>query len=166
MSRESQAIVAQRRQLGAALATFRQAAEWSQAQVGTETDYDRTSINKIEHGHQLPDRPFWQAVDRLLQAQGALVKQYDDLVANKRSYAEGHRRSSRAHHQEDAQRLRRAGQPIVPASLRAADNDFAGSTAPRSYSAGVAAGGSQAPVVNSWVRTAKLSRPHLVAVDR
>ncbi len=31
---------------------------------------------------------------------------------------------------------------------------------------GVAAGGSQAPVVNSWVRTAKLSRPHLVAVDR
>jgi pyoverdine/dityrosine biosynthesis protein Dit1 len=36
----------------------------------------------------------------------------------------------------------------------------------RSYSAGVAAGGSQAPVVNSWVRTAKLSRPHLVAVDR
>lgn len=35
-----------------------------------------------------------------------------------------------------------------------------------SYSAGVAAGGSQAPVVNSWVRTAKLSRPHLVAVDR
>src|SRR6185437_8605793 len=31
---------------------------------------------------------------------------------------------------------------------------------------GVAAGGSQAPVVNSWVRMAKLSRPHLVAVDR
>jgi hypothetical protein len=31
---------------------------------------------------------------------------------------------------------------------------------------GVAVVGSQAPVVNSWVRTAKLSRPHLVAVDR
>jgi transcriptional regulator with XRE-family HTH domain len=130
MSREPEAIMAQRRQLGAALATFRQAAEWSQAQVGTKTDYDRTSINKIEHGHQLPDRPFWQAVDRLLQAEGALVKHYDDLVAKKRKYAEGQRRSSRAHHQEDAQRLRRAGQPIVPASLCAADNDFAVSTTP------------------------------------
>jgi hypothetical protein len=31
---------------------------------------------------------------------------------------------------------------------------------------GAAVGGSQAPVVNSWVRTSKLSRPHLVAVDR
>ena len=31
---------------------------------------------------------------------------------------------------------------------------------------GSAAGGSQGPVVNSWVRTSKLSWPHLVAVDR
>ena len=37
---------------------------------------------------------------------------------------------------------------------------------PRSYSAGWAAGGSQAPVVNSCSRTSRLSRPHLVAVDR
>jgi len=36
----------------------------------------------------------------------------------------------------------------------------------RSYSAGWAAGGSQAPVVNSCSRTSRLSRPHLVAVDR
>ena len=31
---------------------------------------------------------------------------------------------------------------------------------------GVGVGGSQAPVVNSWVRTSWVSRPHLVAVDR
>jgi hypothetical protein len=38
---------------------------------------DRTSINKIEHGQQLPDRPFWQAADKLLHADGALLKRYD-----------------------------------------------------------------------------------------
>ena len=130
MSREPEAIMVQRRELGAALATFRQAGALTQAQVGTATDYDRTSINKIERGHQLPDRPFWQAVDRLLQAEGALVKHYDGLVANKRKYAEEERRSSWAHHHEDAKRLRRAGQPIVPASLRVPGNDFAVLTAP------------------------------------
>jgi transcriptional regulator with XRE-family HTH domain len=130
MSRELEAIMVQRRELGAALATFRQAGALTQAQVGTETGYDRTSINKIERGHQLPDRPFWQAVDRLLQAEGALVKQYDGLVANKRKYAEGQRRSGWAHHQEDAKRLRRAGQPIVPASLHGAGSDFTISTTP------------------------------------
>jgi transcriptional regulator with XRE-family HTH domain len=130
MSREAEALMAQRRQLGAALATFRQAAELSQAQVGVETGYDRTSINKIEGGHQLPDRPFWQAVDRLLEAEGALLKLYDELVASKRENAERLRRSSRAHHQMDAQRLRRAGQPMAPASPRAAGNYLSASTLP------------------------------------
>lgn len=130
MSREPEAVMTQRRQLGAALATFRQAADLTQAQVGTDTGYDRTSINKIERGHQLPDRPFWQAVDRLLQAESALLKQYDELVGSKREYAEGQRRSSRAHHQADARRLRGAGQPMVPASLHGAGNDFTILTTP------------------------------------
>jgi transcriptional regulator with XRE-family HTH domain len=130
MRPEPEAVMTQRRQLGAALATFRQAGALSQAQVGTDTGYDRTSINKIERGHQLPDRPFWQAVDRLLEAEGALVKHYDDLVANKRKYAEGQRRSSRAYHQGNAQRLRRAGRPMVPAPLDGAGNDFTILTAP------------------------------------
>ncbi|MGH3870565.1 MAG: helix-turn-helix domain-containing protein [Pseudonocardiaceae bacterium] len=128
MSREPEVIMVQRRQLGSALATFRQAVELSQAQVGTETNYDRTSINKIERGHQLPDRPFWQAVDRLLEAGGALVKQYDELVASKRDHVERQRQSSRAHHQADAQRLRRTGQPTVAAPVGAAED--AVSTAP------------------------------------
>ncbi|MGH3898602.1 MAG: helix-turn-helix domain-containing protein [Pseudonocardiaceae bacterium] len=133
MSREPEAITAQHRQLGAALATFRQAAELTQAQVGTGTDYDRTSINKIERGHQLPDQPFWQAADRLLRAEGALVKRYDELVASKREYAERQRLSIRVSHQADAQRLRRAGQPVTPPSLRAAGNDFASPTSPISF---------------------------------
>ena len=36
----------------------------------------------------------------------------------------------------------------------------------RSYSAGVSAGGSHAPVVKSWWRASSLSSPHLVAVSR
>ncbi|MGH3823569.1 MAG: hypothetical protein ACRDRA_12185 [Pseudonocardiaceae bacterium] len=40
------------------------------------------------------------------------------------------RQSSRAHHQADAQRLRRTGQPMVAASVGAAGNAFAVSTAP------------------------------------
>jgi transcriptional regulator with XRE-family HTH domain len=106
MSREPDAIVAQRRQLGAVLATFRKAAEQSQAQLGTRTRYDRTSINKIEHGQQLPDRPFWQAVDKLLHADGALLKRCDELVASKREHAQRQRQSSRARHQADAAHLR------------------------------------------------------------
>ncbi len=35
-----------------------------------------------------------------------------------------------------------------------------------SYSAGVSAGGSQAPVVKSWRRASSLLSPHLVAVSR
>lgn len=78
----------------------------------------------------MPDRPFWQAVDRLLQANGALVKKYDELIASKREYAQRQRQSSRAHHQADAQRLRRTGQPMVAASVGATSNAFAVSTAP------------------------------------
>lgn len=123
LSREPEAIMERRRQLGSALATFRQAAELSQAQVGTGTGYDRTSISKIECGQQLPDQPFWEAVDRLLQAEGALLKHYDELVANRREHAARQRQSSRACHQADARRLRSAGKP-----LRAAGNDLAVST--------------------------------------
>jgi hypothetical protein len=86
--------------------TFRKAAEQSQAQLGTHIRYDRTSINKIEHGQQLPDRPFWQAADKLFDADGALLKRYDELVANKREYTQRQRQSSRACHQADAARLR------------------------------------------------------------
>ncbi|MGH4008306.1 MAG: helix-turn-helix domain-containing protein [Pseudonocardiaceae bacterium] len=133
MSREPEGIMAQRRQLGTALATFRHAAELTQAQVGADTDYDRTSINKIERGHQLPDRPFWQAADRLLRADGALLKHYDELVASKRDYAERQRLSSRASHQMDAQRLRRARQPVAPTALRVAGNNFATPASPLSF---------------------------------
>ena len=115
VSREADDHVELRRQLGAALTTFRQAAALSQAQVGANTDYDRTSINKIERGQQLPDRPFWEAVDPLLQADGALLMRYDELVASKRALADRQRRSSRTRHQADADRLRGAGRPVPSA---------------------------------------------------
>ena len=85
---------------------LRKVAEQSQAQLGTHTRYDRTSINKIEHGQQLRDRPFWQAADTLLHADGALLKRYDELIASKREHTQRQRQASRAHHQADAARLR------------------------------------------------------------
>ncbi len=118
MSREPETIGALRCQLGAALATFRKAAEQSQAQLGTHTNYDRTSSNKIERGQQLPDRPFWQAVDTLLHADGVLLARYDELVTSKREHAQRQRQSSRARHQADAARLRneRAVTSALPTS--------------------------------------------------
>lgn len=120
MSRESDAIMEQGRQLGAAFATFRQAAGLSQAQVGTNTNYDRTSINKIERGRQLPDRPFWEAADRLLRAEGALLTRYDELVVSKRDYADRQRRSSLVRRQEDAERLRGGPGQAMPSSAQPA----------------------------------------------
>ena len=107
MSREPAVVMAQRRRLGTSLATFRQAAQLSQSELGKQTHYDRTSINKIEHGQQLPDRPFWQTADRLLRADGAILKRYDEVIASKREHAQQQRQSSQAHHQADAERLRR-----------------------------------------------------------
>jgi len=84
-------ITARRRQLGAALATFRKAANLSQVQLGRRTHYDRTSITKIERGQQLPDRPFWQTADVLLDAGGILLSRYDELVQLVRARAEHER---------------------------------------------------------------------------
>ncbi|MGQ0777404.1 MAG: helix-turn-helix domain-containing protein [Pseudonocardiales bacterium] len=130
MSRESDAIMEQHRQLGAALATFRQAAELSQAQVGTTTNYDRTSINKIERGRQLPDRPFWEAADRLLRAEGALLTRYDELLVSKREYADRQRRASLVRHQEDAERLRGPGQPVLSSVQSVASKHCAATASP------------------------------------
>ncbi len=122
MSGEAAEIAGRRRELGAALATFRQAAGMSQAQLGAGTHYDRTSVNKIE---------FWLAVDRLLAAEGALLERYDGLVVARREQAQQRRSSTRVRHQADADRLRGAVavvSPSTPASpaLEAADHRVSG----------------------------------------
>ncbi len=86
----------------------------SQAQLGAGTHYDRTSVNKIEHGQQVPDRPFWLAVDRLLAAEGALLQRYDGLVVAKREHAQQRRVSTRVQHQADAYRLRATVTVVSP----------------------------------------------------
>ncbi|MGH3980840.1 MAG: helix-turn-helix domain-containing protein [Pseudonocardiaceae bacterium] len=106
---QPETVAAQRRHLGSALATFRHAAELSQAKLGEYTHYDRTSINKIEHGQQLPDRSFWEAADRLLGADDALLASYDDLVQAQRRHADRQRQAGHTRHQIEADRLRSAG---------------------------------------------------------
>ena len=67
---------------------------------------------------------------------------------------------------EDASGLRRVVDGVQRLSTICAFVYGGAESFKRSYSAGVRAGGSQAPVVKSWWRTSSLSRPHLVAVSR
>jgi len=73
-----------------------------------------------------------------------------------------------AHEQTIYRGKNTGGVNAVHGSVFACDNesDDRGVRTEVAIQPGVAAGGSQAPLVNSWVRTSKLSRPHLVAVDR
>jgi transcriptional regulator with XRE-family HTH domain len=124
VTREPQEIATRRQQLGAMLATFRQAARLSQAQLGADTHYDRTSINKIEHGQQLPDRPFWLTADQLLDTRGSLVEHYDVVVARKREQADERRQAAHLRHLAEAQRLRSTRRAAAPAPGVVADNGF------------------------------------------
>lgn len=122
VTRKPDDVAARRQQLGALLATFRQAAGLSQEQLGADTHYDRTSINKLEHGRQLPDRPFWQAADRLLDARGVLLEHFDAAVASKREQAEQRRQAAHLPHVAEARRLRGARRSALPAPGSAASN--------------------------------------------
>ncbi len=130
MTREPDEIATRRHQLGAMLTTFRQAAHLSQAQLGADTHYDRTSINKIEHGQQLPDRPFWQTADQLLEASGVLLEQYDTVVTRRREQAEEQRQATHLRHLAEARRLRSAKPSVASTPGVASTNNGFSSSAP------------------------------------
>jgi transcriptional regulator with XRE-family HTH domain len=72
-----------RRSLGAQLATFRQAAELTQGQLGKVAICDRTTVAHIEKGRVRGDERFWRAVDDACDAGGTLLAAYLELVAAK-----------------------------------------------------------------------------------
>jgi transcriptional regulator with XRE-family HTH domain len=86
MAREPQPIVEQRRALGSQLATFRQAAELTQGQLGKATHCDRTTVNHVEKGRSRGDRQFWQAADKAVQADGALLTSFYEIEAAKQEH--------------------------------------------------------------------------------
>lgn len=78
---ESEQIRAARRALGRQLATFRATAGLSQHQLAPLTYYGRSTVANVEVGRQNVSRDFWQRCDDSLNADGALVRGYDELDA-------------------------------------------------------------------------------------
>ncbi|MGH3936417.1 MAG: helix-turn-helix domain-containing protein [Pseudonocardiaceae bacterium] len=78
---ESEQVRAARRALGRQLAAFRAAAGLSQHRFAPLTHYGRSTVANVEVGRQNVTRDFWQRCDELLNADGALVRGYDELDA-------------------------------------------------------------------------------------
>jgi hypothetical protein len=57
------------------------AAGLNQHRFAPLTHYGRSTVVKVEVGRQNVDRDFWQRCDELLNADGALVRGYDELEA-------------------------------------------------------------------------------------
>ncbi|TCO65582.1 helix-turn-helix domain-containing protein [Actinocrispum wychmicini] len=83
MAREPEAIAALRRALGEKLATFRQAADLTQSELGAQTSYDRSNIGHLEKGRARADEAFWRTADEACKADGTLLAVYFELEAAK-----------------------------------------------------------------------------------
>lgn len=86
MAREPDTITRLRRALGERLATFRQAAGLSQAQLTDRVYVDRTTIAHVERGRSRGNTQFWQAADAVVRADGALVRGYAEVVAARHTH--------------------------------------------------------------------------------
>ncbi|MBV9011095.1 MAG: helix-turn-helix domain-containing protein [Pseudonocardiales bacterium] len=106
MDREPPELVALRSALGAQLAAARRVAEVGQQQVGRKTGYSRSSVAHAEAGRQLLTREFWQTVDELLQADGALLAGYERVHAAKQDYERRRREAELAEAYAAARTLR------------------------------------------------------------
>lgn len=74
-----QEITEQRKQLGRSLATYRNAAGYTQQRLAKASLYARSTVANVETGRQNVPRRFWELVDKLLNANGALVGAYEQL---------------------------------------------------------------------------------------
>ncbi len=74
-------ITAARRALGRQLAKFRRAKGYNQHQLASHAHYGRSSIANVEVGRQNVPRDFWLRCDQLLEANGTLLRGYDQLQA-------------------------------------------------------------------------------------
>lgn len=83
MAREAEVIAERRRALGERLATFRQAADLTQAQLAEAVRYDRSTVAHIEKGRSRADERFWSAADDACRAAGALVTAFHEFEAAK-----------------------------------------------------------------------------------
>lgn len=75
----AQEIEQQRLALSRGLLQLRQARGRTQNEVGDRTGVDRSAVSRAERGKLLPTREFWDAADRFLDGQGALLRTFDAL---------------------------------------------------------------------------------------
>ena len=92
-------VVERRRRLGEALAAGRAAAGLNQTELARRLKYDRTTVAHAERGAQIPAAEFWQACERLLKAEGLLLRLYaewqqakDDKAADTAAWARAEQR--------------------------------------------------------------------------
>jgi len=76
---DPEAVTEAKRALGRQLAASREAAGFNQHQLAPLIHYGRSTIANAETGYSTCSRVFWERCDQALQADGALLRGYDDL---------------------------------------------------------------------------------------
>ncbi|MGH4022286.1 MAG: helix-turn-helix domain-containing protein [Pseudonocardiaceae bacterium] len=117
MARQPPQLVEQQRALGRHLAALREAAGLYQADIAWVVPCHRTTVTHAEAGSQLPGSPFWEAVDRAVGANGALLAAYDAFIRAREAHRAEQQAQRRARaqpsHQADAGRVR-SGHVMTP----------------------------------------------------
>ncbi len=121
MAREPETIAEKRRALGAQLAAFRQAVALTQGQLAKAAFCDRTTVAHIEKGRARADERFWQASDKTVGAQGALLAAFHDLVATKQAHEQQEQEARLADARARAEWLTTNGSSTAPVSPVADD---------------------------------------------
>ena len=78
---DPEATTEAKRALGRQLAASRDVAGFNQHQLAKEIHFGRSTIANAETGYSTCSRTFWERCDQALQADGALLRGYDDLQA-------------------------------------------------------------------------------------
>jgi transcriptional regulator with XRE-family HTH domain len=86
MAREPEAVVALRHALGKQLATLRQLAQLTQAELAKATFCDRTRVAHLERGSARADEAFWRRADEHCQADGVLLASFRHLESIKQAH--------------------------------------------------------------------------------
>jgi transcriptional regulator with XRE-family HTH domain len=107
MAREPDAVTELRRALGDKLATFRQAAGLTQADIGKAAFCDRTRVAHIERGSGRADEQFWSVADGLCCADCVLLAGFHGLEAVKQEHELQQRQAQTAEARARADAYRR-----------------------------------------------------------
>ncbi len=98
------------------MAVLREAAGLYQADIARAVPCHRTTVTHAEAGSQLPGSPFWEAVDRVVGANGALLAGYDAVIQARDAHRAEQQAQRRARVQPSHQDagLWRSGQVTIP----------------------------------------------------